>query len=113
MIGGDQMSCLFDNVIDYTNYFNKTCILKRYNDSNSPLSPDGEYGDDIEIKCWVGGSEKFYRNTDNQLTVASKTYRTLTPIYAKDLIDGQVVVQASVKYGLDGITVEYYKAFVE
>lgn len=107
------MGCLSDNIIDYSEYFNHPVELRRYNESESEYSPDGEYGEPETIFCWIGGAEKFHRGNEEQLTVASKTYRTLTPLKAKDMIDGQVILDAYTKYGLDGVTVEYYKAFVE
>lgn len=107
------MNCMINNGIDYTEYFNHPVELRRYNESESKYSPDGEYGEPETIYCWIGGAEKFQRGTDSQLTVASKTYRTLTPVKAKDMIDGQVVIYAYTKYGLDGVTIEFYKAYVE
>lgn len=100
-------------MIDYTEYFNHPVIWEKYNSSDSEYSPDGEYSDPVIIYAWVGGAEKFQRGADSQLTVASKTYRTLTEVKAKDKIDGQVVIDAYVKYGLDGVTIEFYKAYVE
>lgn len=106
------MDCSLSGVIDYGDYFNHPVELKRYNESDSEYSPDGDYGQPEVIKCWIGGAEKFHRGTESQLTVSSKTYRTLTPIKSKDMLDGQVVIEAYIKYGLDGVTVEYYKAYV-
>lgn len=107
------MSVDISNCIDYTSYFNHPCVLERHNEIDSDYSPDGEFGAPETIMCWVGGAEKFTSNSETGMTVASKTYRTLTPINSKDRIDGQVVIYSYTKFGLDGVTVEFYKAYVE
>lgn len=101
------------NCIDYTSYFNHPCTLERHNKSESEFSPVGEYSAPETILCWVGGAEKFTRDAETGMTVASKTYRTLTPIQVKDKIDGQIVIYTYTKFGLDGVTIEFYKAYVE
>lgn len=105
------MECNSYSGIDYTAYFNHPCELRRYNKSTDDYSPDGEYGEPEIIKAWVGGAVNFYREKEQQWSLADKTYRTLTPIKDRDMLDGEVVVHSFTKYGLDGNTVEFYVAY--
>lgn len=97
--------------IDYSEYFNQTVILKTVTSSNSKYSPDDVSETEIKIKARISGGDRFYKNEDNQISVAERVYKTLYPVKIKDILDGQVVVYVKTIYEFDG-SLAYYKVYV-
>lgn len=97
--------------IDYGSYFNQECKLYKHIVSDSDFAPDELSTEPITILTRISGGERFYRNEDNQLTVAERVYKTLYPVAVKDVIDGQTVVYVKAVYEFDG-SLAFYKVFV-
>lgn len=105
------MGCLDGIGIDYSEYFNQTSSLIVVTPSTSNYSPDDVSEQEIEIKTRISGGDRFYRNEDNQISVAERVYKTLYPVKIKDVLNGQTVVYVKTIYEFDG-SLAYYKVYV-
>lgn len=97
--------------IDYSSYFNQIVKLSKYSTSNSPYFPDSYDPVEIDINVRISGSSHFYRNKDDQISVAELVYKTLYPVKLKDKINGALVTSVKAVYEFDG-SLAYYKVYV-
>lgn len=97
--------------INYSEYFNQTSSLVVVTPSNSNYSPDDISEHEFKIMTRISGGDRFYRNEENQVSVAERVYKTLYPVKIKDILNGQVVVYVKPIYEFDG-SLAYYKVYV-
>lgn len=105
------MDCLDSVGIDYASYFNQDSTLIPVTPSDSLYSPDDVVGEPITIKTRISGGDRFYRNKDDQISVAERVYKTLYPVKVKDILNGQTVVYVKTIYEFDG-SLAYYKVYI-
>lgn len=105
------MDCVGSVGIDYASYFNQDSILITVTPSDSLYSPDDVASEPITIKTRISGGDRFYRNEDNQITVAERVYKTLYPVKVKDILNGQTVVYVKPIFEFSG-ELAYYKVYV-
>lgn len=97
--------------IDYDRYFNQDCSLVRVTASDSKYSANEVSEETLTIKVRISGGDKFYRNSDDQISVAERVYKTLFPVRLGDILNGQSVVHVKTIYEFDG-SLAFYKVYV-